>query len=772
MVSNKWYLFLYLVTLLTVNQLSASIYCPPNKTLYCNDDRHYLPFTGTPTVFGYPQQLVKYVDDAQLDNCNTGYVYRRWYIDVNQDGIWQANEGSCIQTLYIQYTGTPIQVFFPPDKTYSCKEDIIKDKPEWIAGPCDVMGYSVKDDIFEVAPDACYKIMRTFTVINWCKYNSANPNGNNSGKWVHKQIIKVVENEAPVFNECKHLVFNTDADCKATVTLDKIAVDNNTCPSQLLNWVAEVDLWANGTVDYRYGFNQTGEFYIAPTVNASKISITLPGKVGVGNHKVYWSVRDQCGNFRSCNSTFEVKDQKAPTPYMHIFLTAAFRGDQMELMVPARIFNVNSFDNCTSQNKLRFSFSPDTNDTLRVVGCSNLGFQFYNIYVTDLNGNAASTEVFLLAFDNGSCNFTHDFQGRVTRSDGSPMDQVNVQLHRNDVLEMEAVSDENGSFGFEDVALMEDYFLNLSASESNVGEINIADFLRLRDYLLGLDSLRHFELIAADLDNDHKIRINDLRILRSILLEPDLHGESRSNWKFLADVHDEITERNMHLIKENPSLKSFDGSFDFTAVLSGDITAALQPESEWRSAYNIRLINKTNGISLVSDKDINLKGIQLELSADIEWVAQVQPTLNGHILSAQQFARDIQKGKLRIVLTDDRIVREGEEVLFLQNSLSHSSFSATGTNMLVSQNGTVHRLRLINDVTTEQSISFTPNPSNGNFKIIDAEIKIIGLYDLSGRSVDYSISDLQFSTPARPGIYILHGIKQGKAFSVKVVISH
>ena len=82
------------------------------------------------------------------------------------------------------------------------------------------MGYSVKDDIFEIAPDACYKIMRTFTVINWCTYNPGSSGWNGSGKWVHKQIIKVVDQEAPVIDQCEHLVFNTQSDCKAEIKLE------------------------------------------------------------------------------------------------------------------------------------------------------------------------------------------------------------------------------------------------------------------------------------------------------------------------------------------------------------------------------------------------------------------------------------------------------------------------------------------------------------------------------------------------------------------------
>lgn len=39
----------------------------------------------------------------------------------------------------------------------------------------DSLGVSFTDEVFTVVPDACYKIERTWHVINWCRYNSNLP---------------------------------------------------------------------------------------------------------------------------------------------------------------------------------------------------------------------------------------------------------------------------------------------------------------------------------------------------------------------------------------------------------------------------------------------------------------------------------------------------------------------------------------------------------------------------------------------------------------------
>ena len=768
---NKYFFLIPMITFAFVLQMNANIYCPPDKTINCNDDRHYLPLTGTPVVFGYPQQILRYSDETYLNNCNAGYVLRRWFIDVNQDGVWQSNEGSCIQTIYIVYIGQPVEVYFPPDRTFSCKEDIVNDKPTWLSGPCDVMGYSVKDDIFEIAPDACYKIMRTFTVINWCTYNPGSSGWNGSGKWVHKQIIKVVDQEAPVIDQCEHLVFNTQSDCKAEIKLEKLAFDNESCPSLVLSWVAEIDLWANGTIDYRYGFTESGVYYIAPVSNGTKISFTLPERVAVGKHKVKWSVRDQCGNFRTCNSTFEVKDLKPPTPYMHVFLTSSFRADQMDLMIPARMFNINSFDNCTHQNKLKYSFSPDVNDTIRVVGCGNVGFQFFTIYVTDLEGNADFAEVFMLVFDNGTCSFTHDFQGRILHSDGRPLDQTIIELHLNDEVEMLSRSGIDGIFSFSEIGLMKDYHLKVHPGDWEKPDVNVVDFIKLKDHLFGSDTLKHFELVAADMDKDNQIRINDLKLLRSAILEPSRLNHHTTEWRFLADVKEPISESNMSFLKEQPGLMDYDGNFDFSAVYSGDISGALQPESEFRSSFLLSAVSEAESISLIVEKDMEAKGLQLELGLPGSRISDVIPYMNGVPLSANQYSIDDENNIIRVLLTDNLSLSSGDELVKLVGYEHSSVMLSAGHNVLVTRSGEVFNIRLNNNPAANQVLHVFPNPSTGTFTLSDSNVHIHRVFDLNGKSVEFLLSNGQVIITSSPGVYFLQGIRDEKPVTLKLVLT-
>jgi hypothetical protein len=47
-------------------------------------------------------------------------------------------------------------------------------EPTFFGEDCELLGVSYEDEVFTVVPDACFKIERTWTIINWCTFN---PNG-------------------------------------------------------------------------------------------------------------------------------------------------------------------------------------------------------------------------------------------------------------------------------------------------------------------------------------------------------------------------------------------------------------------------------------------------------------------------------------------------------------------------------------------------------------------------------------------------------------------
>ncbi len=764
------YILIFLFTISLID-LQASIYCPPNKSLQCNDDIHYLYLTGKATAIGYPSSMVKYSDVSFQDQCNVGYINRIWYIDLNQDGIYQNTESSCTQVLTLSYIPSNITVTFPIDKIYTCKEEITNDKPTWVSGPCDVMGYNVEDAVFDVATDACYKIFRKFTVMNWCKFKPNDPNWDGSGVWVHTQVIKVIEKTPPAIQDCSNKVVGVEGDCKASLTFKNKAFDDVLCPSDMLSWVVEIDLWGDGTKDYRYGFTESGDYLIKPVANGKEISFTLPERVGGGKHKIYWSVRDQCGNYKTCNTVVETKDLKKPTPYINVFMTTAFQADTSGFKIPARWFNVSSSDNCTPSSKLRYSFSPNVNDSIRTINCTNAGFQFYTIYVTDLAGNYDFAEAFMLVFDNGSCNPIGNFNGTVNETNGKPMKNVDLTLLMNEQIKTVSISKENGSFEYLNESLYDYLSIKPSYEVLDHDRLNIADFKKLQNYILGRDKLVNFEYFAADLNQDSKIKIEDLVFLKNMILGT---GQNvNESWKFISNQDTINNVEALTSLNKDFQIMDWRGKINFKAVYNGDISSANQVSVEPRTTFWLSKVVNGTSLDYFLEEDINAEGLQIELDIPNEMLSTIEIKSKYFKSNGSHIVKDDQNGKLKLLVSDGMQLSKNE-ALFSLTSRNESSFDAIRLSksflLIADYQLLILRERPANQTEVSQEIRIFPNPNQGSFQIQGSFDKILNVVNTMGQNLNFIQSNGGFIKIDGKGLVYINLLKDQEVITKKMVI--
>lgn len=117
--------------------------------------------------------------------CNRGTITRTFRAF---DCYGQSSQ--CTQRVFVSYL-QDYSLRFPNDMIVTVCEDSARwDEPKMYGEDCELLGVSYEDEIFTVVPDACMKIERTWTVINWCTYNpngpciyvpnpNPNPNANN-----------------------------------------------------------------------------------------------------------------------------------------------------------------------------------------------------------------------------------------------------------------------------------------------------------------------------------------------------------------------------------------------------------------------------------------------------------------------------------------------------------------------------------------------------------------------------------------------------------------
>lgn len=753
--------------LFVTSTLEASIYCPPAKTLTCHDDIKNLTFTGRATTSGYPAALVRYTDIYATNKCNVGTITRIWYIDINQDYIYQSTEPNCSQTITILSDVTPITVTFPEDKMYTCKESITYEKPSWVAGPCDVMGIQVSDTKFEINGESCYKIARKFTVINWCDYTG---NPGSQGVWSHTQKITVQEKNPPKILDCAHKVFELESDCLANVVLTNTATDDPVCKSTHLSWIAEIDLWANGTIDYKFGFTETGIYKIDPVADGYNVSIKIPEKLKAGKHKVKWSVKDQCGNFSSCSTTFETKDKKPPVPYIQDFITSAFQASGMPLMIPARLFDFGSFDHCSQQKYLRFSFSEDTQDTIRIVDCTNSGFQFFNVFIWDEAGNYEIVDVFMLVFDNGSCQSGRTLDGSVIESNLSPVKNAKITLSRPDSTQISVYSDEKGKFRWDNISIYDDYSISAQSGIIEDYRVDIADLRMLQDHIFGIRELKSHEWLAADTDDNNAIGVGDLTVIKELIIDPAKVKNSR--WKFGWQTDTLMTKDEIFSsVKPSINIKQVKGKLQFKAVYKGDISDANEIKSTVRNKIDMTSVIEGNQVHYYLFEDVKVSGIQITVTFPNGLThASIASTYSD--IKQNNFYINHQTNEILILNTSDLVLTPNKPIFTITfpDDVEMNPVMIAPNSKLLSDG---YQTRTISEKYVNknfQNLSVFPNPGHQFFTISGAKnATITGIYDINGKSLPFRHEKETFYFSGEPGLYFVKVFSGNDVHTLKLL---
>ncbi len=551
------------------DKLAPAIVCPPDVTITCDMDYTDLNMTGSANGYASCGGIdVEYNDIIiNLRTCNEGFVRRRWNI-VGRSDIF------CDQTITMDaLPGADAVVSFSQvgDFTASnCPDDIALGEPTWVAGPCDVIGYTVETDTFFFEDGACYKLVNHWTVINWCDYDPNNPNWDGSGLWEHIQVIKVTDETNPVIEDCEDKMFaindHSDSDddgivCEAKITLTNVAMDpgSENCPTGWLKWQVFVDLWGDGTDDLEYSsflpsfdssFNDTngngiGDVYLSPTISGGTVSVPLPDISGsMSSHKVRWKVTDGCGNIHTCNYDFMVVDKKAPTPYCISVSTAVMDmgpDGNPGVEIWASDFNIGSYDNCTAVEDLLYSFSGTDYVPNKTFGCEDVANSPVEVqmYVWDEKGNNDFCSVFLTIIDNqGLCEdggSRPDVAGDILTEEGIAVSNVETTLSAAIAEYPKSdMTDDAGHYAFENNVMNVDYVIEANKDVDYLNGVSTLDLVKIQRHILGLENLDSpYKLIAADINADNDIKASDLSQLRKLILGVITELPTNDSWRFV-----------------------------------------------------------------------------------------------------------------------------------------------------------------------------------------------------------------------------------------------
>lgn len=672
------------------DKLPPYIICPTDRTIDCTQDFRDSLVSGVPEfgdncgIDGKPS--VK--DSVNIDQCGRGLVLRIWSVkDIH------GFTSRCTQRITVvnNFRFNRDSILCPADlDTTNCNVNFHPDSlPAKYGRPiiknarCGLVATTYRDQVFKFAPGACEKIIRTWTIIDWCNYDEYS----RRGVYECVQVLKLSNKTAPVFDVCRNDTVSIHDKCEGRVTQNKTASDDCTA-ANLIRYTWSVDIYNDG---------------IAPdTMRGTGTSFDriLP----VGTHLVKWTADDICGNSNTCKYLLTVRDGKKPTPYCLSSISTVVMPSAGMIAIWAKDFDYGSFDNCTPKNKLKISFSSDIKDTSRIFRCADIPdgksqMVPLKMWVTDEAGNQEYCDVSIIIQDNTG-NVCPDvniaprsISGVVVYEDQTPVVGAEIYIKSTDKTEPKLFTNAAGAFAVNNIIANGNLEVTAEKDDDPMRGINTLDLVFIQRHILAIDRFKKPEqFLAADINKDGRISIGDIIDLRKLILGVETKLPNGSNpFRIVETSSLGGNSSNNFQYKEMVEIKpgqSSSPNTNFTAVKIGDLDKSSLKGLLSRSSGN--LLNLTydvgpKGITVRAAENKEIYGMQMQLVLNTTMVRYLQ----SGVLTLNENNYRIDSENNRIILSyhqgEALKINEGD-ILFeivVQNSsvnntqlaLSESSFN-------------------------------------------------------------------------------------------------
>ncbi|HRH99770.1 MAG TPA: T9SS type A sorting domain-containing protein [Saprospiraceae bacterium] len=746
------------VDVLVQDKIAPKITCPANVTVNCSADLSNLSVYGTATATDNCTVSLRDSVVSNLNSCGLGDIYR-YFIATDPGGL----RAVCYHVISV-IDNSPFglsDITFPADLSINgCNNSTSPDvtgKPTYAnVDKCSQPIATYEDLEFNYVENVCYKILRKWTVIDWCRYDVNNPS---IASWTHTQVIKIFNTVAPTFSSClNNQNYCINDNCSTSITLESNATDDCT-PSADLKWTYALDLGNNSTIDL--------------TANRNRFTTTYTA----GTHKVTWTVEDQCGNKNTCSYTFTVRDCKKPTPYCLNGIVTVIMPTTGNVTIWAKDFNIGSSDNCTAQNKLFYSFTTNIQDSFKTYTCADIrngkaDTLDVTLYVTDEAGNSDFCKTKIILQDNSNIcpdvNTLNTIAGAIRIGSGAVAPNVPVQLIDPMASLMEEhMTDDKGYYAFENMDFSAEYVVSPKYDYDHLNGVTTRDIVQIQKHILGIEEISdQYKLIAADVNRSKGITARDIADLRRLILGVTSVFPNNPSWVFV-DADFKIDAADPFTYKESIDLKQLSGSSmhnDFVAIKIGDVTGDASTQlnnSQGRAKKNFVLEledvklqkNGVYKIPVYASHSLDMEGLQMELIFDDQNTLFEGLSSGVCNLDQSNFIYN-DHGKLRISWNSDHSlnVKEGS-ILFYINLNSKIDQSLVDLNIRTNQSDFASEIytekdefnpsiryrsqdQIFNSVELYQNI---PNPFSGkttiHFRLPTEQSVTLSVYDMAGKSL-------------------------------------
>lgn len=379
------------------------------------------------------------------------------------------------------------------------------------------------------------------------------------------QLVHFIDEEAPLLSVVPlAAVCDPDGDCRELVRYPLAIADN--CSEDL-------------TVTHRFSLDG-GAFVDDPfgQLISEADGLVLEGTYPIGEHEIFISVTDPCGNSTNGRYPLIVKDCTPPELVCRED-QEFFIGEDRQLVLFPEDFVEIAEDAC---NDLVLSFA-DTEAENKIYDCDSLGLRQVSIWATDSGNNRSKCTVNFSIFETGgSCQPLGRLQGRIVNPAGEGIELVIVNLNGPDTLQ--AVTGADGHYRFEGVPLDTDYELAPSKAINPGNGVSVLDIIRLSRHILGLDYLTDpYAIIAADVNKSGNVTTLDIISARRVILGlSENFAGNPDSWRFLPDGYIFMDpERPLQeRVPENVNFKLVleETTVDFIGIKYGDVNGSADPK--------------------------------------------------------------------------------------------------------------------------------------------------------------------------------------------------
>ncbi len=435
---------------------------------------------------------------------------------------------------------------------------------------CNDLAIGYDDLVFYNVDNACLKILRTWTVVDWCLANAGN-NTLADATRQHTQEIKIFDNEPPVATLPSVTVETFSDNCEMMVD-SLIATVTDACTDMFGNQ-ENITTFTITYADGRTPRNGTG-------TDAS-------GVFPVGTNTITWTVEDHCGNVADYTTSVTVVDAKAPTPYCLAAVVTATMNTDGSVEIWADDYSLGGEDNCDTDLDVYFESNGQIS---RRFDCNDIpnGVQAnieLRIVFEDDAGNSDFCRVQLILQDNESdlCTDTGSLAaitGNVHNEEFETIEEVMVSLlSDSEAMNSQMMTINDGEYAFMNLTPGIGYSVSGQKDDHPLNGVSTLDIVIIQRHILGSTPLDSpYKVIAADANNDQNVTAIDLIELRKLILGiTNEFPNGQTPWRFPVEAQNFVNSSDPFPYEENityAGLNEHMADQDFVGVKIGDVNGS------------------------------------------------------------------------------------------------------------------------------------------------------------------------------------------------------